>query len=463
MEREAVHSGGESVAPMSPHRDAALGDRIMARYFGTGFDDAVTGLDREANDFFDFGIGTDKLAGGTLNDTFYLSVDDRADYIDGGAGEDRVDYSQSDRGLMIDLGVGKVDAVFNGHTGLAAKLVSIEDVRGSNFADTIVGSSGKNVIDGGGGNDTVSYSHSNAPVHVDLNQLVQHGGDAEGDQLTAIENVTGSSYDDTLTGKFDGQVGLLNGGPGSDTVDYSSASRGMTIVLDHDGVDGSATLNATDITGVFTINGMSYAVTSHFDAVQEDSLRGIDNVIGTAAADTITGNDANNRLEGGVGNDVIYGGNGSDIIVGGPGSDQLWGAGPGYTNDNAVDTFIFSDFHDSNLQSTIVNHVQVLDNYDTIMDFVPGQDKIDFSGMNAQVWYGAALHWIDDNSTFTGHPGEVLIYDPTLNGGHDVHGGTNEGQVTVSVDLDGDRLTDFALTVASPFTLNNAGHGDFIL
>ena len=434
----------------------------MARYFGTLFNDATAGLDTEANAFFDYGIGADKVVGGSFNDTFYLSVDDKADYIDGGAGADRVDYSQSDRGLTIDLGVGKVDAVFNGQTALVATLKSIEDVTGSKFADSIVGSGADNIIEGGGGadkidggagNDTASYAHSHAGVHIDLNQLVQHGGDAEGDQLTSIENVTGSSYNDTLTGKFDGQVGLLDGGPGVDTVDYSSASRGMTIALDHGGVDGSGTLNATDLTGF--IMGVPY--TLHLDAVQEDSLRSIENVIGTADADTITGNDANNRLEGGAGNDVINGGAGSDVLIGGLGGDTLFGG-----NDNVPDTFVYTDFHQSTDHLIVVNHQVIDDGFDTIKDFHPGQDHIDFSGMEAQVTGGGQLHFIATNSNFTGHPGEIEIFDPTLLGGV-VSGNTNEGFVRVSIDLDGDQAPDFQLVVESPFTLDSPHHSDFIL
>src|SRR6266567_3535861 len=127
-----------------------MGDSVMARYFGTTFDDSVAGALTEANTFFDFGIGSDKVVGGNLNDTFFLSVDDRADYVNGGLGEDRVDYSQSDRGLTIDLG-GKVDAVFGGYSALVAKLSSIEDATGSNFGDTIIGTNGNNAFQGRGG------------------------------------------------------------------------------------------------------------------------------------------------------------------------------------------------------------------------------------------------------------------------------------------------------------------------
>ena len=426
----------------------------------------------------------DHLIGSTGDDTFYMTVNNFvADTVDGGLGNDTIDYSRAGVGLQITLtdptstggaSGGTVDANFPlqlydpatgkyigvEHQQLVAILTGIENVTGSDFADTITGNNENNVIeggggadriDGGGGNDTVSYAHSPAAVHVDLNQAVQHGGDAEGDQLTQIENVIGSSSDDTLTGKFDGQVGLLDGGPGSDTVDYSSASRGMTIVLDHDSTDGSGILNAITVTG--TIMGYPYSVS--LPAVQEDALRTIENVIGTAADDTITGNAANNRLEGGAGNDTIHGGGGSDVIIGGLGGDTLYGG-----TDNGVDTFVYRDWHESMVHIDVVNHQVIDDGSDVIMDFQPGQDRIDLSGMEWQVAGGAKLHFLPDNAQFTGPPGEIQIFDPSLLPTNTPH---NEDFIQVKIDFDGDAATDFFLTVTSPLSLTSPTHSDFIL
>src|SRR5205807_2057066 len=51
---------------------------------------------------------------------------------------------------------------------------------------------------------------------VDLTQTTQHGGDAEGDQLVSIENIIGSSWNDTIVG--DGADNRLEGGLGNDTL-----------------------------------------------------------------------------------------------------------------------------------------------------------------------------------------------------------------------------------------------------
>src|SRR3546814_17659561 len=67
---------------------------------------------------------------------------------------------------------------------------------------------------GGSGTDTASYAGSANGVTVDLTTGTGLGGDAQGDTLSGIENLTGSNYDDTLTG--DGGTNSLTGGNGNE-------------------------------------------------------------------------------------------------------------------------------------------------------------------------------------------------------------------------------------------------------
>ncbi len=191
--------------------------------------------------------------------------------------------------------------------------------------------------------DTVDYSNSNAAVNVDLTRATQTGGTAEGDQLFEIENLIGSAFNDVLTGDgfdnklsggagrdtlnggggndrlyggIDGQADIVDGGSGSDTVDYSEVNGAMTIRLNEqvrDGLflvnqDGSATINAS--TSSFTFNGNTYNYI--IPAVQEDVLRNMENVIATSLNDTIYGNNQNNTIRGGAGADFIDGRIGND-------------------------------------------------------------------------------------------------------------------------------------------------------
>ena len=79
-------------------------------------------------------------------------------------------------------------------------------------------------MDGGAGIDTASYATSTSGVTVSLTTGTGSGGDAEGDTLSNIENLTGSNFDDTLEGNAGNNK--LVGGLGTDTVSYANATSG---------------------------------------------------------------------------------------------------------------------------------------------------------------------------------------------------------------------------------------------
>ena len=132
------------------------------------------------------------------------------------------------------------------------------------------------------------------------------GGDAEGDTLANIENLTGSNFDDTLEGNGGNNVlaGGLNGAVG-DTVSYQNAAAGVTVSL--------AITTAQNTGGAGT-----------------DTLSGFENLTGSAFNDTLTGNSGANVLSGLAGNDTLNGGAGADTMIGGAGNDT-------YVVDNAGD------------------------------------------------------------------------------------------------------------------------------
>jgi X-X-X-Leu-X-X-Gly heptad repeat protein len=68
-------------------------------------------------------------------------------------------------------------------------------------------------VDGGPGSDTVDYSTEPAGVTVELAKGASQVS-AGVDKLTSIENVTGSPFDDKLVG--DSGDNVLIGGPGQD-------------------------------------------------------------------------------------------------------------------------------------------------------------------------------------------------------------------------------------------------------
>ncbi|KGF72673.1 hypothetical protein DO97_06475, partial [Neosynechococcus sphagnicola sy1] len=80
----------------------------------------------------------------------------------------------------------------------------------------LTGGVGADSIDGGGGTDNTSYSASSVGVSINLSTGVGSGGDAAGDVLISIENVSGSAFNDTLIGSTVNNN--LSGGVGADSL-----------------------------------------------------------------------------------------------------------------------------------------------------------------------------------------------------------------------------------------------------
>jgi surface adhesion protein len=184
-------------------------------------------------------------------------------------------------------------------------------VSASGGDDVLVHSLGADVLAGGDGVDTVAYTLAAAGVAVDLGAgtaTTQESGSPVTDTLSAIENVTGSAFNDVITGSsadnvLQGGLGddVLAGGGGLDTASYAGAAAGVTVDL---GGQGDATPDT-------------------FGGAGHDTLSSIENITGSSYADTLTGDSGSNVIHGGGGDDVITGGSGDDVLSGGSGSDTF--------------------------------------------------------------------------------------------------------------------------------------------
>jgi Ca2+-binding RTX toxin-like protein len=278
---------------------------------GTG-DDALSGQD--GDDVLRAGDGTDTLSGGT-----------GVNMLDGDGGIDTASYAFAGAGVQVNLRAGGPQATGGG--GVTDTLVSIERLIGSGFDDVLIGFgsdmiaggagddvlAGARVFDGGAGSDTVSYAWSNGvvvdlaisdPQRTDVNYLIF-------DTLINIENLTGSGWDDTLKGdsganRLSGADGsdtlmgragddILDGGNGFDTASYAEAPTGVTVDLDATGPQSTGE--------------------------GADKLISIENLTGSAFADTLLGTAERNILMGGAGDDVLVGRGGGDQLEGGEGVD----------------------------------------------------------------------------------------------------------------------------------------------
>jgi Ca2+-binding RTX toxin-like protein len=321
---------------------AALTVRGIENVEGGGYDDWFRG-DNGVNILRGWG-GDDRLQGRHGADT-----------LDGGSGRDVADYWGS---LAVNVDLTRATQI--GSHAEGDVLISIEEVDGSYFNDTIRGNNsanylfgndggdvlegrgGADTLSGGLGFDTASYESCFESVFVRLGDAVTgaggsaSGGHATGDVLISIENLTGSVANDVLTGNtaanrlnglngvdelhggggddwisggFDGD--LIDGEGGADTVGYGFATRGVFVQLGASGGDGRADADQGSL----------------FGSMFEDILRSIENVDGSQFNDAIFGNEQANELFGMGGNDYIVGGLGGDFIDGGSGQDAVDYAG----------------------------------------------------------------------------------------------------------------------------------------
>jgi Ca2+-binding RTX toxin-like protein len=321
---------------------------------GSGFADTLVG-DGGVNELFGEG-GADALWAGDGDDV--LSGGAGADVLQGQGGSDTASYADAPDGVFVRLWSGE------GLSGEAAGdvLVGIENLRGSGFADTLVGDDGDNVLSGGGGvdalwagdgddvlsggagadllqgqdgTDTASYAEAAGGVFVRLWSGEGLSGEAAGDVLVGIENLRGSAFADTLVG--DGGDNVLTGGGGGDALwagdgdDVLSGGAGADLLQGQGGTDTASYAEAPE--GVFVRLWSGEGLSGE---AAGDTLVGIENLVGSAFADTLVGDGAANRLDGGAGADALWAGDGDDILSGGAGNDALFGQG-------GADTFVFFD------------------------------------------------------------------------------------------------------------------------
>jgi Ca2+-binding RTX toxin-like protein len=326
-----------------------------------------------------------------------------------------------------------------------------DDIFGLGGNDLILGGSGADDINGGSGTDTASYTDSATGVTVNLTSGEGVGGTAEGDMLTSIENLVGSSHEDFLIGNAGNNVltgleddDILKGGGGSDTLYGDSGSDTLK------GGGGADTLNGGS--GVDTAN---YAESSAGVTVlritdtaaggdaEGDELNSIENLTGSAHNDTLWGDDGINVLQGNDGNDNLKGFGGADTIYGGDHNDELWGM-------DGNDTLRGQNGHDTLYGGAGLDHLYggsgadvfrwdatnetgvTAGTADVIHDFNRLEsDEFNLMEIDADVYAaGDQAFTFIGNAAFSGTPGELRYY----------HSGGNtyiEMQTGNSVDVEG--------------------------
>ena len=156
--------------------------------------------------------------------------------------------------------------------------------------------------------------------------------------------LAGGSGDDVLEGG--GGADILIGGSGVDTLRYDTAAHGVSAYLSsHPGVHGDAA--GDRVIGIENLSGSSFddhlygtsganALAGRAGGDDIYGLKGSDELNGGTGADELFGGSGKDVIEGRSGDDRLRGSTGDDVIAGGHDRDDLWG-GSGH------DLFVFKN------------------------------------------------------------------------------------------------------------------------
>lgn len=275
---------------------------------GTSVDDALVGT--EADDFIRGLGGNDFLAGRGGKDT-----------LEGGGGIDTADYAAASGPVTVNLAAGTASGADGSDT-----LLTIENVWGSDFADTILGDALANLLDGGAGGDVLRGGAGDDTYLVDnADDLVTENASAGVDTVRSsvnlilranLENLTllggavkgtGNSLSNTITGNDQGNVidglggaDIMEGGRGNDS--YFIDSKGDSVVETatggYDRVQSTvSTILSANVEQLVLIGAKAF------------------NGTGNDSTNIIAGNDLDNVIDGGAGADSLRGGAGEDTYI----------------------------------------------------------------------------------------------------------------------------------------------------
>lgn len=310
---------------------AILGNAEANVLKGTSGNDHIYGLagkdtlnGNAGKDYLDGGSGIDTMNGGTGNDTYIVRQAHDIVKETSTGGVDLVQSFATAHTLASFVENGQIMST------TAASLT------GNGLDNTLFAGLGNNVLNGGAGNDTVSYAFGTSGTHgvtVTLaSTLAQSTRGSGTETLISVENLTGTAFNDNLTGND--TTNVLRGAAGNDIL------RGAG---------------------------------------------GADSLFGDAGADTLEGGSGDDRMVGGAGIDTLRGGAGHDTMFGGTGNDKFDFDSINDLGNTAVDTDTIRDFAasdildlsgiDADSTTALVN-----DGFDTTLVTVftaPGQLKFD--------------------------------------------------------------------------------------
>lgn len=202
------------------------------------------------------------------------------------------------------------------------------------------------------GNGVLNFTNTGTVESPNLSFWGGMSADNVTNQGTMIGGIDLSGGNDSYDGRLGSVSGDILGGTGNDR--FVTGNSVETI----DGGEGSDTLDFTAATVAITVN-LTLPAQNKGAPVLGDTFTGIENLTGGAYADRLVGNTDANTLIGNGRADTLGGDAGDDVLIGGAGKDRVYGG-------SGADHFVYYAKRDFT---------------DLIYDFVSGQDQIQVEGM----------------------------------------------------------------------------------
>ena len=344
--RYTAFAGPVAVDLGAGNATATGGFSNIAVFEGSGADDSLTGpagdqtwniTANNAGDVggFDF-ASFENLMGAGGDDSFVFAGNfNVSGSVTGGAGIDTLDYGLRTASLILDLtatgagierfilgagandeilATGAADAFVISGAGMGtvngADFENVESLRGRGGADTFTFAGGTLAggIVGGGGSDTITGP--DAVTNWDITGAGAGSLDPLTGAFTGIENLTGGTGDDTFTFAANvGVTGVIDGGVGFDTLDYSAWTNDLTIDLATlaSGIE-SVTAGSGNDTLIGENADQTWTITAGADTVGAVTFDDFENLTGGSADDTFD-------FDGGTIAGDVVGGGGTDTII----------------------------------------------------------------------------------------------------------------------------------------------------
>jgi Ca2+-binding RTX toxin-like protein len=315
--------------------DTLVGDLGNDKLYGDAGNDMLAGAS-----------GTDSVYGGDGDDRILQDMERVSDTLDGGAGNDTVDYSVSNDGLAgmaatgitANLTAGAAIKTFAGTAASAGTMIWGQYIRiyhnDAAAATTVLALTGLKVFAGGidvaagkassaGADASLGGGQFNNPAALTDGAV---GGGWNGKSTSSTSNLayaTGSKpFIELDLGSLQAIDSITLWGRDSLAVEsdklrvYVSDTAFVSSPTAYADLQANPAVALIELQTVDTAASMSYT----------DTLSGIENLIGTALADSLTGDAGKNALFGGAGNDTLSGAAGDDFLTGDAGNDTLDGA-----------------------------------------------------------------------------------------------------------------------------------------